>query len=52
VNVLIADQKLVTALLPMDEAVIAEVPTDKAPGRTSPDDITMLKSLGIAVEEE
>jgi ornithine cyclodeaminase/alanine dehydrogenase-like protein (mu-crystallin family) len=52
VNVLIADQKLVTELLPMNEAVIGEVLTDKAPGRTSPDDLTMSKSLGIAAEEE
>ncbi|MCX6364401.1 MAG: hypothetical protein NTW58_09605 [Actinobacteria bacterium] len=37
---LVADQKLVTELL-----------LGKAPARTSPDDITLFKSLGIAIED-
>jgi ornithine cyclodeaminase len=30
---------------------IGEVLTGKAPGRTSPDEITLFKSLGIAIED-
>jgi ornithine cyclodeaminase/alanine dehydrogenase-like protein (mu-crystallin family) len=51
VDVLIKDQRLVTELLPMDEAIIGEVLTGKAPGRTSPDEITLSKWLGIAIED-
>lgn len=83
VKTLIADQKLVTELVPMADAVevmrralvlldegdvvmplrsmlalpgepgtvMGEVLTGKAPARTSPDEITLFKSLGIAIED-
>ncbi len=55
-KVLIADQKLVTEIYPMEEAIptmrrALTMLAGSAPARTSPDEVTLFKSLGIAIED-